>query len=338
MAKAWYDYSALSAALSLANDDLLARDKSDTTDNATHGTVLRLPIDGLLGLSGITPGGRLTLESGVPVSTSNQTAKGTLYYTPFVHDYVRLYDGTRPKLYQFSELSLSLTVTSGSNYDVFVYDNSGTLTLELSSAWTNDTTRANALAWQSGVGYVKSGTATRLWLGTIRASGTNTCEFSPDQQSGSACKLFLWNNHNRVMVPAYCHDPTDSWTYTTDTWRQARASSGNQIEFVCGQAGSLIAATTTQIGNNSGAVSIRGAIGYDSTSSPASRCDIGPQYIASGSNLTLPLIATLQMPATLGYHYLSRLERSVASGTTTWYGDNGAATDIKTSLRALIEC
>ena len=152
----------LTAQSVLAVDDVLySVDVSDTTDNAA-GSSRKLAVDRLLAFQGLTPGGRLTLESGVPISTSNQTAKSTLYYTPYVHDWVRLYDGTRPKLYQFTERDLTLTMTSGKNYDVFLWDDSGTLKLDLSAAWTNDTTRADALAWQAGVGWVKSGAATQL--------------------------------------------------------------------------------------------------------------------------------------------------------------------------------
>lgn len=331
----WHMQPVFSVALSLADDDILARDASDTTD-AADGTVKRLAFNGLLASIGLTPGGRLTTESGVPVSSSDRTSQGTLYYTPYVHDYVRLYDGTRPKLYLFTERSLSLTVTNGKNYDVFLYDNSGTLTLELSAAWTNDTTRADALAWQSGVGWVKSGSATRLWLGTIRASGTNVTEDSWDRTDAPS-RAFVWNAYNRVRRSAYCHDSTDSWNYTTDTWRQARASGNNQVEYVTGVAGACIEATALQTANNASAVSIRGAIGMDSTSAPASHCDIAVQYSGTGITLTTPLVSSIKFNSAIGYHYLTRLERSAAAGTTTWYGDGGAATDIKTSLSAILE-
>lgn len=332
----WQDRTAMTAALAFGADDLLLRDKSNTTDHATEGTVLRLPWEALLAVSGLTPGGRLTTESGVPVSSSDRTSQGTLYYTPYLHDYIRLYDGTRPKLYLFTERSLSLTMTSGKNYDVFLYDNSGTLTMELSAAWTNDTTRADALAWQSGVGWVKSGSATRLWLGTIRASGTNVTEDSWDR-TDAAAKAFIWNAYNRVRRAAYCHDSNDSWTYTTYTWRQARGSANNQIEYVTGVAGLLVEAVASQTANNASAVSIRGAIGLDSSSAPASHCDIAVQYSGTGITLTTPLVSSLKFNSALGYHYLARLERSAETGTTTWYGDGGAATDLKTSLNASLE-
>jgi hypothetical protein len=89
--------------------------------------------------------GRLTTESGVPVSTSDRTAQGTLYFTPYNGGLVSLHDGTRWKLYAFTERSLALSgLTSALPYDVFLFDNSGTLTLEF-TAWTNGTTRATAL-------------------------------------------------------------------------------------------------------------------------------------------------------------------------------------------------
>lgn len=319
----------MTAALAMADDDLLIRDVSNTAD-AAAGTVLRLKANGLLGIAGVTPGGRLTLESGVPISTTDQTAKGTLYYTPYVHDYVRLYDGTRPKLYTFTERSLSLTLTSGKNYDVFLYDNSGTLTLELSAAWTNDTTPADALAWQAGVGRVKSGAATRLWLGTIRASGTNMAE-------DSLSKRFVWNAFNRVRRDMYVHDSTDSWTYTTATWRQKNNSVTNQLAVVCGLAGaSLLSCRNSALADNgTTGVSMRVAIGLDSTT--AFYATSSPSVESLPSNSTVQFVSTADIIMTLGYHYASALEYSAANGTTTWYGDAGGVLN-KTALMGVWDC
>lgn len=324
MGKAWQDYSAMSASLSLADDDVLCRDKSDTTDNATHGTVLRLAPSGLMGLCGITPGGRITLESGVPVSTSNQTSKSTIYYTPYAHDWVRLYDGTRPKLYQFTERSLSLSgLTSGKNYDVFLYDNAGTLTLELSAAWTTDTARADVLAWQAGVGYVKSGTATRLWLGTIRTTGTTTTEDSIAVGSQSGGKAFVWNAYNQVTKSLCVYDTTDSWTYTTaNTWRQAGGASGNKVEFVCGAPIAYSANVMGHALHNNNPVTACVAVGVDSTSSPSG---IRSGAASSGA-LSMSITGTASGLVAAGYHYLAWLEATgTGSGILTWYGDAGGS-------------
>src|SRR5580765_466510 len=110
---------------------------------AASSTDAKLTFQRMFGLLPWVPGGRLTLETGVPVSSTDQVAKGTLYYTPYLHNGVRIWDGTRWNLATFSQLSLALTVTSGKNYDVFLVSNSS---LELSAAWTTDTARADALA------------------------------------------------------------------------------------------------------------------------------------------------------------------------------------------------
>ena len=78
--------------------------------------------------------GRLTLESGVAISTTDQTAKGTLYWTPYKGNKVSLFNGSSWKTHTFTELSISVPSEVYRIYDVFVYDNSGTLTLEL-NAW-----------------------------------------------------------------------------------------------------------------------------------------------------------------------------------------------------------
>jgi hypothetical protein len=93
---------------------------------------------------------RLTLETGVPVSTTDQTGKTTVYLTPVTGTRLALYNGTAWGLYSLAaDKSVALgTLTSDKFYDVFAYDSSGTVTLELSAAWTNDTTRADALTTQ----------------------------------------------------------------------------------------------------------------------------------------------------------------------------------------------
>lgn len=291
-------------------------DVSDTTDSA-NGSSRKLTLQRTLALCGLTPGGRLTTESGVPISSSDRTSQGTLYYTPYLHDYIRLYDGTRPKLYLFTERSLSLTMTSGKNYDVFLYDNSGTLTLELSAAWTNDTTRADALAWQSGVGWVKSGSATRLWLGTIRASGTNVTE-SSWARTDAAARSFVWNAYNRIRRPARVIDSTSSWTYTSATKRQRRGSSNNQVEFVCGDLMAFQARSMSQSNRSTSSTWNYDGIGVDSTSVNA-----GEEGVIQCVNSGFFEVTYTEHSASVaaGYHYVCPLEWTYdASGTGTWYG------------------
>lgn len=62
---------------------------------------------------GHTVNGRLTLETGVPISATDQTAKTTVYFTPYKGNQINLWDGSAWTLYTFTETSLALgTITA----------------------------------------------------------------------------------------------------------------------------------------------------------------------------------------------------------------------------------
>jgi hypothetical protein len=273
--------------------------------------------------------GRLTTESGVPISSTDRTAQGTIYFTPYIGNLIALYDGTRWKLYTFTERSLALTVTSGNNYDVFLYDNAGTLTLELSAAWTNDTTRADALALQDGIS-VKSGATTHRWIGTIRASGSNVTEDSAGGSSSNVGgKRFVWNAYNRLPRHLAVIDTTDSWTYTTQTVRQARGQSGNKVEYVSGDAASMLRAfVQVSVGVQSTSHGAFAGVGIDSTSAISGFAESiysGSAQIVVGSSG-----AYMGHPG-LGYHAINWLERG-GDNVCTFYGDAGV-TGVQSGLQ-----
>lgn len=256
--------------------------------------------------------GRLTLESGVRISTSDQTAKTSVYLTPYGGNLVALHDGTSWKLNTFTERTLALgTITSGKNYDVFLYDNSGTLTLELSAAWNSDNvTRTDALTTQDGI-YVKSGATTRRYVGTIRTTSTTTTE-------DSATKRFVWNAQNRVMRPLLVKDATSSWTYGTASYRQARANAANQVEVVVGLSGeSLLDLSVCGSAGNSMSGSAF-AIGEDSTSAAATE-SLGRVAMAGPTYYTSAVYSMKKRP-TIGYHYYAWLEQASDGVTVTFYG------------------
>lgn len=161
-----------------------------TEDKLGSGSVSELKL--LLPYIFAVPTGRLTLASGVPITFDNKTAKTTLYYTPYNGNVILLYVAGAWKFKTFTELSLSLSgYVADKNYDIWMYDNSGTPTLE-STVWTDNTTRATSLAYQDGI-LVKSGDPTRRYLGTIRTTGTT------GQCEDSDSKRFVWNMYNRSL-------------------------------------------------------------------------------------------------------------------------------------------
>jgi len=237
--------------------------------------------------SNSTADGRLTLESGVPVSTTSQTAKTTIYYMPYAGNRIALYDGSAWVVAVFSEVSASLSgLIANTNYDVFGYSNSGALTLEL-VAWTNATTRATAVARQDGV-LVKSGAATRRYLGTLRTTGTTgQTEFSLGgiAAGGTEANLYLWNAQNRVAVAAIVGETADTWTYGTATVRAANNSTGMRVSFV--QGGNVEPARASYGGAlATGTAYASLGVGLDSTSASPGRCRAaGPSAPHSGSTM-----------------------------------------------------
>lgn len=169
--------------------------------------------------------GRLTLTTGTPVTTGDVAAATTLYFTPYRGNQIALYDGTRWRLYSFTERSIAIPATTDTNYDVFLYDNGGTLTLEL-TAWTNATTRATALTAQDGI-YVQSGATTRRYIGTIRTTDSSgECE-------DSLTKRFVWNYYNQKLR-SLAVDDSSGHSYSTATWRYWNNDSSMQIEYIQG--------------------------------------------------------------------------------------------------------
>ena len=171
--------------------------------------------------------GRLTLESGVPISTTDQADKTTLYFTPFNGNSIDLYDGSSGWVrYTFTEKSLALgTLTASKPHDIFIYDNAGTLTLS-ATEWTNATTRATALTTQDGV-YVKTGATGYRYLGTIYIDSGQKCQ-------DTETKRFVWNYYNRLERRLHVAEGTQH-TYGTKTYRKWNNSdTNNLIEFVFG--------------------------------------------------------------------------------------------------------
>jgi hypothetical protein len=257
--------------------------------------------------------GRLTLTSGVPVTTTDVTAAATVYWCPFNGNAISGYNGSSWATIQSPQVSLALTgLTANTNYDIFGVVSGGTLTLN-AVAWTNDTTRATAITQQDGVD-VKTGALTNLLLGTIRITGTT------GQTEDSITKRFVSNRYNTVPGPMKVSDPAVTWVYSTAAWRQANANTANQLDFVCTTARhcwalvSAIAVSTTQ-------VNVAVGVGVDAV--PAATNAImwtaGNLIAASGS---LPTTAYYAGAPGAGRHFLTWIEYGGGGGTQTWIGTN----------------
>jgi hypothetical protein len=271
--------------------------------------------------------GRLTLTTGVPVTTADVTGVATVYFTPYRGNCIALYDGTNWKRRTFTELSISLAALSGV-YDIFAWDNAGTVTIE-AHGWTNLTTRATALTTQNGV-LVKSGSTTRRYIGTI---------YAPSNVSNdSMAKRYLYNYYNRVLRPMRVLETTDTWNYTTATIRQANGAAANKLEFCNGWDEDMVSAEIhAAVLNSSVNVDVVVGVGLDSTTTFTS----GGLF---GGAKTLVISLAQQIRASwkgftgVGVHTLNWNEVSAATGTTTWIGDNAAPTTTQSGIHGEIWC
>jgi len=177
--------------------------------------------------------GRLTLATGDPTPSSDQTAATTLYYTPYNGDTISLYNAAADRwdLYGFTERSLDISgLAADTNFDIFIYDDAGTLTL-VAVAWSNSgagtSTRASAISQRNGVWVETS--SDRRYLGTIRTTGVaGECE-------DSEVLAGLWNVQNRIQKNLFIRMiGVGDYTYTSLAWRRAYNVDTYRLQVVSG--------------------------------------------------------------------------------------------------------
>lgn len=260
---------------------------------------------------------RLTLTSGTPITITDVTAATTIFCTPYKGNMIALYDGIATwSSFAFAEMSIAVPASTSQMYDVFCYNNSGTPTLEL-LAWTNDTTRATALVLQDGV-LVKSGAATRRYLGSFRTTTVS------GQTEDSLAKRYVWNFTNRAQRPFKGIDTTDTWTYTTATFRKFNNAATADVGVVCGLDEAEVCAFVAGMVNNSAGVAAGVGLGIDSATVNSAQVFSPGRSNATPNTYATPTAQYNGFPG-VGFHTLSPLEISVASGTSTWNGDGGVA-------------
>lgn len=260
--------------------------------------------------------GRLTLTSGTPVTTADVTAAETIYLTPFRGNKIALYDGVNWRLHTLAEISGDVPDAAQMN-DVFVYDNAGTITLDI-VAWTNDTTRATALATQDGV-LVKSGATGRRYVGSFYSTTAGN-----GQTEDSAAKRYVYNHHNRVRKQFSRIDATDSWTYTTiDVYRQANADSANKVEIVQGVSEDCVNAEVHCMARSNSASGILCGVGLGIDSSTVNSAQVRQGALPTNTAGDFPHVAAFYR----GYPGIGRRElrwlEEVSGTTVTFLGDAG---------------
>jgi YVTN family beta-propeller protein len=293
-----------------------------------------------------SPQGRLTLSSSSPVMTADATAQSTIYYLPYVGAVVPVYNGSSFVNETLGSSGISLALdsnsahtgyqASGSLFDIFAFMNSSVLTLGTGPAWTNSTTRSNALTQVSGIWVnnasitLRFGTASgntvsasanqATYLGTMyaTANGQTGMQFKPTGAAGgSGNVLGLYNACNRLSIRSIETDSTGSWTYATAAWRKVNNSASNSISFVDGLQQSSISTTYSVLGQINTSASLGVGVNLDSTTGTPDK--YGVYTYATAACQVMVGAADLFSPQ-LGFHVLTAMENSFNGFTATFSG------------------
>lgn len=299
----------------------------------------------------ITPGGRLTLTTATPVLSSNVTAAGTVYYTPYLHNRVPLWDGSQWTLTEVDEVSQALSDTTkspagaatDSAYDMFVWDDDGTVRCTRGPAWSDVNTRGTGAGtseleridgfWVNKQNITNGPAAnTGLYVGTICTNGSTqlAMNFNPTAASGgTGNRLDVWNMYNRVGVTALNREAANSFTVnSSSSWESVNASTSNRVTFMRGMNEEDVYADAVFLALSGDGIDRWLGFGLDATDALADGCLPGGGDHAFNTNGQIK--ASYSGLPGLGQHFLQEIQWS--DGSTTWYGDNNAPTKMQSGM------
>lgn len=297
----------------------------------------------LVGFFAITPQGRLTLTSGVGLTTSDVVGAISVYYTPFAGALVPIWDGTEFVPHVFTELSLPLDANSGhvgyhsaaGNFDLFIFNDAGTLRLGSGPSWAvgGGSTTARGSGAGSTELELKNGVWTNTQAITLRfgsASGNtvvvadNSATFvgtfaasANGQATDSADRRLLGNAYNVAPRPVRRTDPAVSVNYSAAIDQPVNADVNNCVDLVCPLDGMVVEIVASLLVENNDATprSVSVAIGSDTTTAY-------PQALRNRQviiNQQTTLMTHYKGSPGLGRRRFHWLYQGAGAGTQTWF-------------------
>lgn len=288
------------------------------------------------------PQGYLTPTSALPIITADSMSATAVYYTPKDGNLVPIYNGTSMVPTEFSELTLTLAAQHALStiYDVFVFSNSGVLTLVTGPAWTNSAAGTGARG--TGAGTSQISRVKGLWVNTVTMTGRNSAttysisanlatylgsiyidgvagQVTCHRGFGQSRKWGIWNAYNRHPVTLMAGDATASWTYTS-TWRVSNADATNRADIFVGLPEEVAAYDFSQKLRAPTAVTTEVGIGYNSTVAASGMTGDVAQSTGSG-NVDASVCARFSNVPVIGFNRVSCIEQ-VVGGTGTFIGSS----------------
>jgi hypothetical protein len=230
-------------------------------------------------------------------------------------------------------------VAASKNYDMFVWNDSGTIRCTRGPTWDSgtagsDTVRGTGAGsteleringiWVNKIAITNGPAAQRgTYVGTIRSDASSQINYrlyASGTTADAAAHIGVWNMYNRVRVELLSRITTASWTYNSATWRARNGTTTAWVNIVSGMAEDAIFAMRAGVALTAATASNNRAylgIGLDSTSTVG--VGVGPTQ--AGNAITTPHSCMTQYDPQLGYHYIAPLERAESTNTVTLYND-----------------
>jgi len=293
-----------------ANDDVATKGSSDTAIAAAVNSILN------------KMEARVTLTTATPITTSDVTAAETIYYTPMEKGIITLYDGSALwEAHTLTEISIAVPDTTDTGYDIFVYNSSGTLTLEL-VAWTSLAARATELALQNGI-KVKSGSPEKRYVGSFQTGSVS------GQTLDAVTARYLWNEYNKVLRDMI-KSPGANWTYATASLQLLNADATGKIACFVGDTLSTIQLQLQlSIASDTG-VAYFAYIGFNAETASAASPKIHWEQSTGGVFYANPVCSAV-VKSVLGHNYACGLELA-QTGTTYLFSSGNIDCVIRGSL------
>lgn len=275
----------------------------------------------VVGVDAQGPAVALSLGTSVLDHGNNFTGQSVIRAIPYGGRVIPIYDGTSwvPTPLTGS-VSYSLSgLTTGSQYDLFLWLNGSTLTLTRGPAWSVNTHGSSVRGTGAGTTELDSvdglpvnkvaisggpAAGRGLWLGTFEAASSTTT-------SSNAGNRLLWSMYNQIDREITVAGTT-SHSYTTAAWRYWGNSSANRINIVSGLSGRTANLTCT--GRMFPSVDGRYAaigVGLNSSTVPYSQAVTSIAQDADAG-------CTGAVALSLGRSYLAAVENSASGASVTY--------------------
>lgn len=217
----------------------------------------------------LTPGGRVSLSSTLPVPTADIAAATTIYYLPYANELVPIYNGSHWSELDVTSSGINQGIASTNQpttqvYDLYAVNVGGTPTL-CSMYWGGNTSRSSSAGGKTGTADARVTQLNGIWVnrtaiatgncyggaagvtavaiaqnqGTLvgtyytSAGGQTQVVCNPTPASGGAAVgVFVSNAYNRVPLTCSNSDTATAQTSVSATW--AKLGANDTAQFVDG--------------------------------------------------------------------------------------------------------